>query len=182
MFNETYNLEVFAVASEQQELSQQEAMKKIGTLIKDIRIAMLTTADEDGRLHSRPMATQESDFDGVLWFVTREHSGKVGEIRNDAHVNLTYSDKTHIFVSISGRAEVLRDRAKLEELWNPMYKAWFPEGKDDPEARVLRVRIDQAEYWEAPASAVIRNYKILKAAVTGSLKDVGEHQKLTLDR
>lgn len=159
-----------------------EAMKKINALIKDIRIAMLTTADEDGRLHSRPMATQDNDFEGVLWFVTREESGKVGEIRHDAQVNLTYSDKTHIFVSISGRAEVLNDRAKLEELWNPMYKAWFPEGKDDPQARVLRVHVEQAEYWEAPASAVIRNYKILKAAVTGSLKDVGEHQKLTLER
>ncbi len=163
-----------------QELSREDAIKKVAGLIKDIKMAMLTTGTPGGRLHSRPMATQETDFDGNLWFLTREDSGKVGEIRQDAEVNLSYADGKHTFVSLSGPAQVSRDQAKVDELWNPMYKAWFPQGKDDPEIAVLRVQVVEAEYWEAPASAVVRNFKIMKAAVTGDHSNVGEHQKLQM--
>lgn len=167
---------------EPNELSQPEAIQKLNALIKNIHIAMLTTADESGRLHSRPMATQERDFDGTLWFLTAANTGKVTEIRNDSEVNLTYSDKTHIWVSISGRAQVLHDAQKIEELWNPLYKSWFPQGKDDPEIRALRVKVEQAEYWEAPSNAVVRKFELLKAAAFGDVEDLGEHKKLTLDR
>ena len=163
-------------------LSHKEVIAKVGGLIKDIRIAMLTTASEDGKLHSRPMATQETDFDGTLWFLTRQTSGKVDEIRHDSQVNLTYADQKHSFVTISGPASVSKDRAKIDELWNPSYKAWFPQGKDDPEITVIRVNADEAEYWEAPSNAIIRNVKILQAAVTGDSSKVGEHGKVELAR
>ncbi len=162
--------------------SRSEAIARVAELIKDIRIAMLTTTGTDGALHSRPMATQQASFDGTLWFLTREDSGKVDEIRSEAEVNLTYAGENHAYISISGRAQVNRDQAKVDELWNPMYKAWFPEGKDDPSIRVLRVDADFAEYWEAPSNAIVRNYQILKAAVTGGQTKVGEHQKLPLEK
>jgi len=157
-----------------------EAHKKIGELIKDIRMAMMTTVGTDGALHSRPMATQEKEFDGVLWFMTRQDSGKVNEIRHDAQVNLTYADGKETFVSISGHAAVSRDRKKIDDLWNPLYKAWFPGGKDDPEITVLRVDVEEAEYWDAPANAVVRNVKMLTAALTGGKNNVGEHEKVRL--
>lgn len=162
------------------DLNRNQGIAKVGGLIKDIRIAMLTTADTDGRLHSRPMATQETNFDGTLWFLTRQHSGKVDEIRHDAEVNLTYADQKHSFVTISGRASVSKDRAKIDELWNASYKAWFPQGKDDPEITVIRVTADEAEYWEASSNAIVRNVKILQAAVTGDSSKVGQHGKVEL--
>jgi len=163
--------------------SRDESLTHIQDLIKDIRIAMLTTAGEDGRIYSRPMATQETRFQGELWFLTRQDSGKVDEIRHNAHVNVAYTDaKNASFVSLSGRAEVSKDKAKIHELWNPMYKAWFPKGEDDPEITVLRVVVEQAEYWEAPANAILRNFQILRAAVTGGETKVGEHDRVTLDR
>jgi general stress protein 26 len=159
-----------------------EATEKVWNLIKDIHIAMLTTADTSGALYSRPMATQQTSFTGDLWFLTRQHSEKVEELRHDAHVNLTYTDpKNSRFVSLSGRAQVSEDRAKIEELWNPIYKAWFPEGVKDPEIRVLRVHVESAEYWEAPASAIVRYFRILKRAATHGESKVGEHEKLTVD-
>ncbi|WP_158748305.1 pyridoxamine 5'-phosphate oxidase family protein [Acidobacterium sp. S8] len=159
----------------------EDAYKKIDELVKDIRIAMLTTLGPDGVLHSRPMATQEKTFEGTLWFLTREDSGKVFDIAQDSQVALTYVDGKHAFVSLNGRASVTRDRKKIEELWNPMYKAWFPEGKDDPEISVLRVDVDTAEYWEAPSNAILRNFQILKAAVTHGSSPVGEHDKVALN-
>lgn len=156
------------------------ALKKIDGLIKDIRIAMLTTAGPDGTLHSRPMATQKSEFTGELWFLTRDDSGKVFDIQHDANVSLTYADGKNTFVSLSGRARVSRDQAKIDELWNPMYMAWFPQGKEDPEIRVMRVTVDTAEYWDAPSNAVVRNFQILLAAVTAGHVKVGENEAVTL--
>ncbi len=162
--------------------ANEAATDKVWELIKDIHIAMLTTADSSGALYSRPMATQQASFTGDLWFLTGQHSGKVEEIQHDAHVNLTYTDaKNSSFVSVAGRAEISKDRAKIEELWNPLYKAWFPEGVNDPEVRVLKVRVDGAEYWEAPSSAIVRYFRILKRAATHGKSKVGEHGKLTVD-
>jgi general stress protein 26 len=160
--------------------SRATALKKINNLIKDIRMAMLTTAAPDGHLHSRPMATQKSEFDGELWFLTKDDSAKVFDIEHDVHVSLTYVDGKHTFVSLSGIASVSHDRAKIEELWNPMYKAWFPEGKDDPEITVLRVRVESAEYWEAPANTVVRNFQILRAALTGKEAEVAKNKSVQL--
>ncbi len=169
--------------SERQEHSTPEQAKsKVWDLIKDIHIAMLTTSNADGRLYSRPMATQQSNFSGDLWFLTRGHSGKVEDIRQDSHVSLTYTDtKNSSFISLSGHANVSKDRAKIHELWNPMFKAWFPNGEEDPEISVLRVTVEEAEYWDAPSSAIVRNYEIFKRALTKGESKVGDHEKLTLN-
>ena len=161
-------------------VSREEGIAKIGELIKDIQMAMLTTVSAGGTLHSRPMATHQAPFAGELLFLTPAHSGKVEEIQDEAEVSLTYVDAKHAFLAISGRASISNDRATIEELWNPSYKAWFPEGKDDPEIRVLRVSVEQAEYWDAPSSAIVRNVKILARAVSGGKTPVGEHARVTL--
>jgi general stress protein 26 len=155
-----------------------DTFRKINDLIKDTRIAMLTTVQPDGRIHSRPMATQIQPFDGTLWFLTREQSGKVSEIQQDAHVALTYSDPRHIYVSLTGRASLSNDRAKIHELWNPACKSWFPQGEQDPDITILKVDVESAEYWEAPANALVRNFQILRKAVSGGSAKVGEHEKI----
>lgn len=157
-----------------------EALTKINELIKDIRFAMLTTAGPDGTLHSRPMATQKNEFNGELWFLTRDDSGKVFDIHHDANVALTYADGKNTFVSLSGRARVTRDQARIRELWNPMYTAWFPQGKDDPEIRVMQVIVESAEYWDAPNNPVARSFQLFLAAATAGKVKVGENEAVTL--
>ncbi len=160
--------------------SREEAVKRIGELVKDIRIAMLTTVAADGSLHSRPMATQNTPFNGEVVFLTSEDSGKVDEIKQDAQCNLCFSDAKSSYVTMSGRAALSNDRALIAALWTPSYKAWFPEGQEDPRIRVLRIHIDQAEYWDAPASALVRNVQILARAATGGKTPVGDHAKVSL--
>ena len=161
--------------TEQKHLAGAEGKKKIGELIKSIRITMLTTAAEDGSFDSRPMATQETEFDGVVWFLTREESGKIQEIKADSHVSLLYADPSNSkFVSAKGRASVSKDRAKIHDLWNPMYKAWFPQGEEDAHIAVLRVEISEAQYWEASSSKLLRGLKYVAAAATGGAVDLGE--------
>ena len=160
------------------ENNRQESIEKIRELTHGIDFCMLTTIDS-GHLRSRPMSTQEMDFDGELWFFTSDDTHKVTEIEKDNRVNLAYSKPDdNVYLSISGRAEVVKDRAKIEELWSPVLKAWFPEGKDDPTLCLLKVSVEQAEYWDAPNSKIVQLFGMVKAIATGQEADYGENRKM----
>lgn len=162
---------------------QSHAVKKLGEMIADIDFAMMTTVEEDGTLRSRPMSTQQVEFDGDLWFFTRESAPKVEEVERDRRVNLSYADpKDQRYVSVSGQAQVVRDRQKIEELWNPMLKAWFPKGLEDPDIALLLVKVEQAEYWDSPSSTMMHILGFVKALATGQSYEPGEHKKLDLSR
>lgn len=156
-------------------------IEKLAELIKDSRIAMLTTVDQTGELRSRPMGTMSVEFDGDLWFFTKEHSPKVSEIMRDNKVNVSYCDTgSQNFVSITGDAELITDKAKMAELWTPILKAWFPDGLEDPELSLLKITVTKAEYWDAPSSKIVQMIGFAKAAVTGKPYDAGEHGKIEL--
>jgi general stress protein 26 len=158
-----------------------EHIRKLTELISDIQFAMLTTVEPDGTLRSRPMATQQQEFDGDLWFFTRADAPKVDEVEHEQHVNVSFADpnRQH-YVSVSGRARLVRDRRKIEELWNPAYRAWFPDGLDDPQLALLKVSADKAEYWDGQTSAVAHLFGLAKAAVTGQSYQGGENEKINL--
>ncbi len=161
---------------------QNEKIKKLRELIKDIDIGMLTTIDEDGSLHSRPMSTNSQvEFDGDLWFFANASSHKVTEVEHDRHVNVSFSDPhKQQYVSISGRATLVRDRNKIQELWKPELKAWFPQGVDEPDLALLKVEVEKAEYWDAPSSFVAHTIALVKAITTGEKANPGENEKVTL--
>lgn len=157
------------------EYSGEEGLHKLADLLKGIHITMMNTVSSDGSISSRPMALQDKTFDGKLWFLTRVSSTKVDEIRQDQHITLTLNDTSNAkYITLKGRASVNQDRSKISELWNPMYKAWFPNGENDPEISVLRVDVAEAEYWEGSSSSLVRGAKYLVAAVTGGKTSVGE--------
>lgn len=151
-------------------------------LIKGIRVAMLTTVD-DGHLRSRPMMTQDADkFDGDIWFFTDHDSAKIGEIERDRQVNVAYSDPdSQRYVSLSGTASLLRDRARIRELWSPIAKGWYPDGPEDPRLALLRVRVEKAEYWDSPSGRMVQLAGFVKAVATGERLDyAGENEKIDL--
>ena len=168
------------MAEEQKPLM--EALEKLQKLIANVRVAMLTTVASDGSLRSRPMVTQDPNvaFDGVLWFFTEASSDKVREIQAKPEVNLSYSSGQNTYVSVSGRAELVRDRTKMEELWNPTVEAWFPEKLEDPDIALLRVTVEKAEYWDAPNSKIVQTLAFTKAILTGQRFEGGEHAKVSL--
>lgn len=158
---------------------RQESIKKIKDLTEGIDFAMLTTLS-GGHLRSRPMSTQQFEFDGDLWFFTSDNSHKVDEINADNRVNVAYAKpEDNTYVSVSGRAEISKDRAKIEELWSPVLKAWFPEGLEDPTLCLLKVSVEEAEYWEASSSTLVQLFGFVKAMATGQEADYGENKKVT---
>jgi general stress protein 26 len=157
------------------ELRGAEGMKKIGDLVKGIRIAMLCTIDGNGQIHSRPMATQDEPFNGTLWFLTRISSEKIGDIERRHNITLDYADPSNSkYVTLRGTASSNQDKSKIKELWNPMYKAWFPNGVDDPEIAVLKVEVTEGDYWEANSSKIVMGIRYVAAAVTGGKVPLGE--------
>lgn len=162
----------------------QDNITRIADLIRGIRVAMLTTLDGE-TLRSRPMATV-APFDGTLWFFTKRSAPKVEEIAEDQRVNVAFSDPSdERFVSMSGRASVVRDIAKSRALWNAAMGAWFPDGPDDPEVALLRIDVEQAEFWDATQSRMVQLFHYAKAALTGQpLKgpELGENEKVEIKR
>ncbi|MBE7159365.1 MAG: pyridoxamine 5'-phosphate oxidase family protein, partial [Rhodospirillales bacterium] len=143
--------------------------------VKNIHICMMNTAAKDGSIDSRPMALQNTPFDGTLWFLTRRTSEKVEEVRNDQHVTLTFAEPSdQKYITLRGKATVSQDRARVHELWNAMYKAWFPNGPDDPDISVLGVDVTDGDYWEASSSKLVFYARYAFAAATGGKVPTGE--------
>jgi general stress protein 26 len=168
--------------AEQKGGEQQDVTTHLGELIAGIQVAMMTTVEADGSLRSRPMWTHQRDFDGELWFFTREHSAKVGEVERDHHVNLAYSEPSkNRFVSVSGRGRLVLDKQKAAQLWNPTLRAWFPDGLEDPELALLCVKVEKAEYWDMPNSRMVQLLGFVKAVLTGEPFKPGEHAQVQVD-
>lgn len=163
-------------------VEQSEEVKKLREMIKEMDIGMLTTTDEDGTLRSRPMSTNgEIEFDGDLWFFTYGNSHKVLEVKHDPQVNVSFSSpENQRYVSMSGTAQLVRDKKKIEELWKPELKAWFPKGTDEPDIALLKVNVHKAEYWDSPSSMVAHAIGLVKALATGTTYDAGENKKIDL--
>lgn len=157
----------------------QEAVAKVAGLAKGIRIAMLTTVDQDGHLVARPMAQQEVEFDGDLWFFADRDSSTVKQLQVNPHVGVSLSS-SDTWVSICGTAAVVNDPAKAHDLWNSGVEAWMPQGPDDPSVVLLKVSADSAEYWDTPGGRVASVLSFVKSKVTGQPYDGGENEKVEL--
>ncbi len=152
--------------------------RKLHEILDDFGLAMLVTRTSEGNLRGRPMALAQAELDGTLWFATDRHSAKVDELNKDSHVALTLQSSSR-FVSLSGTASLVEDRAKLDQLWKTEWKVWFPGGKDDPNLVLLRVDGSVGEYWDNSGTNGLK-YLIQagKALLTGSRPDVGNDPKV----
>jgi general stress protein 26 len=147
--------------------TDQEAVDKVHALIKKARLAMFGTYDLHGTCHARPMAAIDHD-EGALWFTTHDDSRKIREIASDPRVSIQYADTDgQNYVSVTGCAREVRDRAKIEELWMEPLRTWFPEGKDDPHVTLIHVDLETAEYWDSPSGVIVHTAGYLKALATG---------------
>ena len=159
-----------------------DTLEKLREMIKDIDFCMLTTIDEQGDPHSRPMSSNgDIDPDGDLWFFTNASSHKVSEVEQSPKVNVSFADPDNQrYVSVTGTASLVRDRKKIAELWRPEFKMWFPEGKDDPNIALLRVSLEKGEYWDSPSSTIGYALSFVSSLVTGKQPDFGENKKIDL--
>jgi general stress protein 26 len=152
---------------------------KLGQLIREIGIALLTTLDRDGRFHTRPVQTLQVEDDQALWFFTDWTSPKVNELHHDMRVSVGYADPTRkVYAAVSGSGNLIRDSEKAKQLWSIEQRAYYPDGPEDQRLALLRVQIERAEYWIAPG---LTSYLVAAAtaAVTGKPAGIiGENQRV----
>jgi general stress protein 26 len=161
-------------------MTRESDYEKLREMIKDIDLCMLTTVDESDDLHSRPMSLNgDVDDSGNLWFFTSSNSHKASEIERTPNVNVSFidTDQQH-YVSISGDAELVRDKQKIKELWKPILKAWFPDGPEQADIARLKVKVKKAEYWDTPSSTIAQAISFVSAIFSGKQVELGENKKL----
>lgn len=146
-----------------------ELMEKIG-------IAMLVTTDGDA-LRARPMGAYVARDENRIYFLTDARRHKDDEIARNPHVNLSFVGDQK-YVSVTGRAEVSSDRAKIKQLFGTPAKAWW-NSADDPDIRVLKVTPHDAEFWDTPGK-LVSTIKMAAAAATGTRPDLGDNRKVAM--
>jgi general stress protein 26 len=146
--------------------------QRLVELMEDMPIAMFTTFN-GGLLRTIPMARQEVTPSAELWFISARDTKHVNDILLDPRVLLSFSSRD-AWVALNGRAEIVDDRARLEELWNTFAEAWLPGGPDSPEAVLIRVDVERGEYWDTPGGTVASVISFAKAKLTGETYDA-EH-------
>ncbi len=151
-------------------------------LLESYRTAILVTVGEGGHLHSRPMATQEQHGDDGIWFATYADSDKVHDILANPRVGLAFHGGEHdsAYLSISGTAEVVRDRAKIRELWEPDWNAWFPDGPEQEDLVLLRVVAEHAEWLRPEGGKLQVLASMTKRVATGSKEPPAPKKELDL--
>ena len=162
-------------AQQDQDGSYDDHVARLAGLIQGIKVCMLTTIDAEGQLMSRPMALQEVEFDGDLWFFTKLGGRKAGQIAREPRVNVSLSSRSS-WISIGGEAEIVRDVAKAKELWNAGIEAWFPDGPEDPGIVLVKVHADGAEYWDTLGAAIVSVLSFVKAKITGKPHHIDDHK------
>lgn len=148
----------------------------LSTLLKDFSVAMMTSVNAQGALVSRPMTGLEMDDNGALWFFTHLHSAKIDQLDR---INLSFSDSAGAtYVSLSGQGEINLDRERIEHLWTPFARPWFPEGSGSADLALLRFVPDSGEFWDAPHSRMVRIFAMAASVVAGKPIGLGEHATL----
>lgn len=162
-------------------MSKQDHIDKIREMVKDVKYAMMTTVTSEGHLHGCPMTTSETSLGAKeIWFIGDKATESVANIKNNPQVNLSYvcqQDKD--YVSINGTAELIEDKDKLDELWSPVYNAFYEQGKDDPNVQLIKVVPNGAEYWIS-GNSVVNAVKMATAAVQDgkTAENMGENASI----
>jgi general stress protein 26 len=138
--------------------------QRVRELIQRAGVAMLMTIDEHGAHVGRPMLPLLLDNDSHIYFMTHQSSRKVTQVAVRPQIGLTIVS-AHAYLVVAGRADVSRDPALIRRLWHPTYRAWFPEGRGDRDATVLRVVVERVDYWEPPRSQFLRLVQAVRAVV-----------------
>lgn len=163
-------------------LNNKEAIDKLKSLVEDIMICLFCTdlKTDDGST-CRPMSAIEVCDQGNIWFFSEKDSDKNKAIVDDKNVQLFFSHPAKgSYLVVNGEAEIIFDKTKIEELWTPVTKIWFKEGKDDPNISIIKVTPTTAYYWDANGNRMINFIKLIASVVTGTNLVNGDEGTITL--
>lgn len=156
-----------------------EAVKKIKEMVDDIKTCMFCTEVTGVPFRTRPMATLEVDYAGNLWFFSSKMSDKNEEIKDNDTVQLLYAKNSDShFITSTGKTKIVWDKEKIDKLWSATMQAYFKDGKDDPNIRLLKVEPEEAHYWDTTNGKMITLLKMATSTITGAKTNIGVEGKI----
>lgn len=162
-------------------LANQDAVKKLQEMAKEVKVCMFCTYDASNRLQTAPMSANKVDDDGNFWFISDKNSKRNEDLAGNTTTDLLFGDpSTESYVSVHGSSEIIFDKETIKNLWNPLVKTWFQGGVDDPNISVIKVIPDEAYYWDTKHGKMVSFLKIMAGAITGKTMDDGVEGKLTV--
>lgn len=163
-------------------LQNEEAIKKLQSLVDKIDIAMLCTYPKNGSyVHAVPMSRQEVDDQGNIWYLFSSDSETFHNLQSDKKLSLLFSHVgDYNFLSINGKGEISDDQTRIDKYWNKMMEGWFERGREDPTIRVLKVLVEDAHYWDNKTNKFITFFKVAASAVSGAKMDIGREGDLNV--
>ena len=127
----------------------------ISEKMRDIDFTMLSTRTASGAIAARPMSNnRQVDYDGDSYFFTCEDTGTVRDIQSDPNVGLGLQGKAGMlgmkpfFITIEGKAELIKDKSRFEERWTKDLDVWFKQGIDTPGLVLIKVHAERLHYWD----------------------------------
>jgi general stress protein 26 len=161
-------------------MKQKGDVNRVWDIIEKAGVCMLTTQFAGG-LRARPLEARPDRNAGLIFFVTDIHSPKEDEIASAPDVGIVFIDADEkAYLSITGRAFVLRDVDKTKAVWRKTDEVWWPNGPGSPDVSLLRIEPSTAELWDGPASAAVTAFEFVKARLTGQEPNLGENRKSTV--
>jgi len=162
-------------------LVSKEAIDKMKEIISDQRICMFATQLTQAPFSVCPMTVQEVSDEGHILFLSDATSDQNQKILADSRVQLMFSKVSESeFMSVYGRATISKNREKIDKIWDPLAKAWFPKGKNDPNLTIIEVFPEDAYYWDTKDGKIVSMLKIVASAMTGEKMDGGIEGHLTV--
>lgn len=162
--------------------NNQQSIDRFKDMMADSHTCMFITNDNQSNyVNGRPMAINKVDDQGAIWFFSKKSSHKIDEIIQDREVSLAVvNDAKSTYLMVHGTSELIEDKDKIKELWNPLMKAWFTDGVDDPDLIIIKVKPHEANYWDSSSSKMVQLVGMIKAMVTGEEYHPGSEGKLKL--
>lgn len=163
-------------------LNNKEAITKLQELVNKIDIGMLCTYPGNNEyFHAVPMSRQEVDDDGNIWYLFSAESETYKNLQGDNKISVLFSHVgDYNFLSINGIAEISKDKERIEKYWNKFVEAWFEKGKEDPNIRILKVKVEDAHYWDNKTSKLATIFKVAASAISGQKMDIGREGELNI--
>lgn len=158
-----------------------EALAKIKELCENKSCFFCTNITTGRAFDTRPMHVQKIDDKGVFWFLSASDSLKDKELQKDSAVQLLFQGSAYSdFVNIYGHASITKDKGKIDELWEPIYKTWFTDGKDDPRISVIALTPEEGYYWDTKHGKLVSFVKQIAGAIAGKTLDDSIEGTLTV--
>ncbi len=132
-------------------------LNDISSKMRKLDICMMSTQTLRGNIASRPMSNNgDVEYDGNSYFFSFNESRAVKDLEENAHVNLSFNGKNGLYISLSGKAKLVTDRAKLEKHWQDQLNQWFPEGINTKGIVMIHVKASRIKYWQGEQEGEVK--------------------------